>query len=71
MKDRRDSLVVYAGDESSEAMIKKFCKRFRGSGILQELMDRRHHMKPSAKRRLKDSRARSRRRLDEKSGRRG
>jgi len=35
-----------------DKLIKKFQKSVRGSGVLQELYDRRFYMKPSAERRF-------------------
>lgn len=65
MKDHKDSLeVIAAPDERPEGVIKKFMRRFRNSGLMQELMDRRSYMKPSVKRRRKASKAAARRRSE-------
>jgi small subunit ribosomal protein S21 len=44
-------------DESPERMIKRFTKKVRNDGILQELYQRRGYEKPSVKRRRKRARA--------------
>ncbi len=41
-----------------ERMIRKFIKKTKKEKILEELRDRRHHEKPSVKRRKKSERAR-------------
>lgn len=72
MKDRKDSLCVVASDgDSAEAMIKRFQKAFRNSGLMQELMDRRAYQKPSVKRRRKAARAMIRNRSGRENSRSG
>ena len=44
-------------NESQERMIKRFNKRVKRSGVLEEIRDRRFYEKPSKIRRLKKQRA--------------
>ena len=44
-------------NESIERMIRRFNKKVKKSGILEEVRDRRFHEKPSKVRRLKKQRA--------------
>jgi ribosomal protein S21 len=44
-------------NESPERMIKRFNKKVKRSGVLEEVRDRRFHEKPSKIRRLKKQRA--------------
>lgn len=53
--------------EPAEKMIKRFMKKVRGEGILQELFLRRSYEKPSARIRRKRSMARFLRDSEEKS----
>jgi len=39
--------------DSDEKMIKRFIKKVKKSGIMEEVMDRRYYIKPSTKKRLK------------------
>jgi len=39
--------------DSDEKMIKRFIKRVKKSGIMEEVMNRRYYVKPSTKKRLK------------------
>ena len=39
-------------NESGEALIKKFSRKVKNSGIIREVLDRRYYDKPSVKRRL-------------------
>lgn len=50
--------VTPRNGESPERMIKRFTKKVRNDGILQELYQRRGYEKPSVKRRRKAARAR-------------
>jgi small subunit ribosomal protein S21 len=50
--------VTPRGGESPERMIKRFSKKVRNEGILQELYQRRGYEKPSVKRRRKAARSR-------------
>lgn len=50
--------VLPRGGESPERMIKRFTKKVRNDGILQELYQRRGYEKPSVKRRRKAARSR-------------
>jgi len=38
-------------DESGEALIKRFSRKIKDSGIIKEILDRRYYEKPSVKRR--------------------
>ena len=38
-------------DESGEALIKRFSRKIKDSGIIREILDRRYYEKPSVKRR--------------------
>jgi ribosomal protein S21 len=59
MDEKFKGLVVYArNDEDPDRLIKRFMKKVRNDGILQELFNRRGFEKPSVKRRRKESRAR-------------
>ena len=44
--------------ESVDRLIRRFTRKVRDSGVLQELYNRRHFEKPSVRRRRKSSRAR-------------
>lgn len=50
--------VTPRGGETPERMIKRFTKKVRNEGILQELYQRRGYEKPSVKRRRKAARSR-------------
>ena len=54
----RNLEVTPRSGESPERMIKRFTKKVRNEGILQELYQRRGYEKPSVKRRRKAARAR-------------
>lgn len=45
--------VTARDNESPELLIKRFSKKVRNDGVLDELMDRRFFVKPSVKRRMK------------------
>jgi ribosomal protein S21 len=51
-------------DESPERMIKRFMKKVRNEGIIQEVYQRRGYEKPSVKNRRKRARADFNRRLE-------
>lgn len=56
---RNDALVVkLRSGEDAEYAIRKFMKKVRNSGLMQELMEREHYEKPSIKRRRKRAKAR-------------
>lgn len=42
--------------DSDEKMIKRFIKRIKKSGLIEEVLNRRYYVKPSAKKRLKKQR---------------
>jgi small subunit ribosomal protein S21 len=46
-------------NESFERMLKRFVKKIKKDGILEEVRDRRYYVKPSVKKRLKRIRARA------------
>lgn len=55
---RKDSLEVSIRTEDDTlGAIRRFAKMFRNSGLVQELMERRHYEKPSVKRKRKHVRA--------------
>lgn len=52
--DRRDGLcVVIRKDDDIESAIKKFSRKVRNSGLMQELASREHYVKPSVKKKMK------------------
>lgn len=51
--------------EDTEKLVRRFTRKVRNEGILQEDWERRGYTKPSVKRRRKSSRARFRRDLEE------
>lgn len=53
-------------NEQPERMIKRFMKKVRNEGILQEIFLRRCYEKPSVKKKRKKSKARFMRRIEEK-----
>jgi ribosomal protein S21 len=55
-EDNRDSLVVNVSKDV-EKSIRLFTKKFKNSGIMQELMDRANFEKPSIKKRNKHNKA--------------
>lgn len=55
---RNDALSVHLNAKDDvEHAIRKFTKKVRNSGIVQELLDRDHYEKPSVKRRKKHLKA--------------
>lgn len=53
--------------ETPERMIKRFVKKVRNDGVLQEVYLRRHYEKPSQKKRRKQAKAALLRKEDEKN----
>lgn len=49
--------VAARRDESPDRMIRRFCKKVRNEGVLQEVYSRRAYEKPSQRRRRKAARA--------------
>jgi ribosomal protein S21 len=47
------TVVIREKFDSDEKMIKRFIKKVKKSGIMEEVMDRRYYIKPSTKKRLK------------------
>jgi ribosomal protein S21 len=55
---KRDSLSVsFSHDEKPEQMIRRFIKKVRNSGLVQELLQRRSYEKPSVRKKMKAIRA--------------
>lgn len=55
---KRDSLTVsFAKGEDPEQLIRRFTKKVRNSGLVQDLLQRRFYEKPSIKRKKKHIRA--------------
>lgn len=48
------------GDEPIDRMLKAFKKQLEKSGVLQEVRDRQHYLKPSVRKREKSAAARQR-----------
>jgi len=64
---RKDSLTVSASpDEKVEQMIRRFTKKVRSSGLVEELLQRRAYEKPSVRKKMKAIRARFARFSEEK-----
>ena len=49
--------VVPRRNESPERLIKRFIKKTKKSGIMDEMRDRRHYKKPSEKKRIAKAKA--------------
>jgi small subunit ribosomal protein S21 len=63
---RFKGIVVFAhDDEDPDRLIKRFTKKVRNEGILDELWNKSHYEKPSVKRRKKSSRARFLRKIEQ------
>jgi small subunit ribosomal protein S21 len=58
--------VTARDDEDSERFIRRFMKKVRNEGILNELWDKSHYEKPSVRRRKKSARARFLRKIEDK-----
>lgn len=55
---KKDALCVHLTPrDDTEYAIRKFTKKVRNSGILQELVDRNHYEKPSVRRKKKHLKA--------------
>lgn len=64
---RQQPLQVSAkNDETIDRLIKRFTKKVRNEGVIEEIFERRHYKKPSIRRREKAHRARFNKMLDEK-----
>jgi small subunit ribosomal protein S21 len=57
--------IVPRSDEDGDRLVKRFTRKVRNEGILQEVYLRRAYEKPSMKRRRKSARARFLRQLEE------
>lgn len=67
---RKDSLSVSASpEEKVEQMIRRFTKKVRNSGLVQELLERRAYDKPSIRKKKKAIKARFTRLSEEKEKR--
>jgi small subunit ribosomal protein S21 len=60
------SEIVLGENDRLDVALKKFRKKVERSGVLRELRKRRHYVKPSMTRRLKDAAAVRRNRMDAK-----
>lgn len=58
--------VAARDDEDPERFIRRFMKKVRNEGILNELWDKSHYEKPSVRRRKKSARARFLRKIEDK-----
>jgi len=64
---KKDSLVVSSSNnEKPEQMIRRFIKKVRNSGMVQELLQRRSYEKPSVRKKKKAIRAKFARLNEEK-----
>ena len=50
--------VKARGNESAEALIKRFNRKVKNEGIVQEVLNRKYYTKPSVKRRIEKARRR-------------
>ena len=67
---RKDGLSVTAfSDEKPEQMIRRFTKKVRNSGLVQELLQRRAYEKPSVRKKMKSIMAKFARLSEEKEDR--
>ncbi len=62
--------VKREGNETGEQMIKKFIRKIKKSGLMDEVLDRRYYVKPSDKKRLRKKKqiAESKKRIAKESG---
>ena len=60
------SEIVLGENDRLDMALKKFRKKVERSGVLRELRKRRHYVKPSLTRRLKEAEAVRRKRMDAK-----
>lgn len=58
-------VVTAHDDEDPERLIRRFTKKVRNEGILDELWDKSYYQKPSVRRRRKSSRARFLRKIEQ------
>ena len=65
IEEKSKGIVVYPrGNEPVDRMIKRFMKKVRNDGILQEVYLRQGYEKPSVRRRRKAARARFLRKIE-------
>ena len=70
-KGKKSNLVVRPRrNESIERMIKRFNKKVKKLGIIDEIKERRHYIKPSEQKRLAKKRAVAKRKKEEAKAKR-
>jgi len=68
---KKSNLTVYPRrNESAERMVKRFNKKVKKLGIIDEVKDRRHYKKPSEVKRLAKKRAIAKRKKEEAKAKR-
>lgn len=70
-KGKKSNLVVKPRrNESPERMIKRFNKKVKKMGIIDEIKERRHYIKPSEQKRIAKKRAIAKRKKEEAKAKR-
>ena len=70
-KGKKSNLVVRPRrNESTERMIKRFNKKVKKIGIIDEIKERRHYIKPSEQKRIAKKRAIAKRKKEEAKAKR-
>ena len=70
-KGKKSNLVVRPRrNESTERMIKRFNKKVKKMGIIDEIKERRHYIKPSEQKRISKKRAIAKRKKEEAKAKR-
>ena len=70
-KGKKSNLVVRPRrNESPERMIKRFNKKVKKMGIIDEIKERRHYIKPSEQKRIAKKRAIAKRKKEEAKAKR-
>ena len=70
-KGKKSNLVVRPRrNESTERMIKRFNKKVKKMGIIDEIKERRHYIKPSEQKRIAKKRAIAKRKKEEAKAKR-
>lgn len=59
-KNNLDGSIVYTGDLPFEVAFRKFRKKIESSGLLRDLRDREHYIKPTTARKQKKAAAKKR-----------
>ena len=68
---KKNNLTIWPRrNESPERLVKRFNKKVKKLGIIDEVKDRRHYKKPSEKKRLAKKRAIARRKKEEAKAKR-